>query len=64
MRVLLPFSRDGADWDLILMLHRFLDLMTEFPTTFFVPTLDIDLAWHSHQLQGKQYTVDMTSHNT
>jgi hypothetical protein len=38
--------------------------MTEFPATFFVPTLDIDLAWHSHQLRGKQYMVDMTSDNT
>jgi len=63
MHVLLPFSHNSADWDLILMSHRFLDLMTEFPATFFVPTLDIDLAWHSHQLRGKQYTVDMTSDN-
>ncbi|KAK0439257.1 uncharacterized protein EV420DRAFT_1178806 [Desarmillaria tabescens] len=30
--------------------HAFLDLMSSKPKEFFVPTLDIDLAWHTHQL--------------
>ncbi|OBZ74115.1 hypothetical protein A0H81_06465 [Grifola frondosa] len=38
--------------------HAFLDLMSSSPTSFFVPTLDIDLAWHSHQLMGGQYAAD------
>ncbi|EMD39261.1 hypothetical protein CERSUDRAFT_112923 [Gelatoporia subvermispora B] len=28
----------------------FLDIMYAAPTSFFVPTLDIDLVWHTHQL--------------
>ncbi|KIM19568.1 hypothetical protein M408DRAFT_203163 [Serendipita vermifera MAFF 305830] len=35
--------------------HAFLDLMRAHPTTLLVPTLDIDLAWHSHQLKGGTY---------
>ncbi|KIM29339.1 hypothetical protein M408DRAFT_328973 [Serendipita vermifera MAFF 305830] len=35
--------------------HAFLDLMRAHPTTLLVPTLDIDLAWHSHQLKGEAY---------
>lgn len=30
--------------------HHFLDLMASSPGKFAVPTLDIDLAWHTHQL--------------
>jgi hypothetical protein len=33
----------------------FLDLMASSPASFFVPTLDIDLAWHTHQLMAKDY---------
>ncbi|EIW76441.1 hypothetical protein CONPUDRAFT_158469 [Coniophora puteana RWD-64-598 SS2] len=36
-------------------LRRFLGLMAESPASFFVPTLDIDLAWHTHQLMAKAY---------
>jgi len=32
--------------------------MTSSPASFFVPTLDIDLAWHSHQLRAKSYESD------
>lgn len=32
--------------------------MTSAPTTLFVPTLDIDLAWHTHQMKGKKYNAD------
>ncbi|GBE89582.1 hypothetical protein SCP_1602450 [Sparassis crispa] len=35
--------------------HAFLDLMSSSPMSFFVPTLDIDLVWHSHQLMGSRY---------
>lgn len=36
----------------------FLDLMTSTPASLFVPTLDIDLAWHSHQLMSSKYSAD------
>ncbi|KAF6750970.1 hypothetical protein DFP72DRAFT_1172599 [Ephemerocybe angulata] len=38
--------------------HAFMDLMSSSPASFFVPTLDVDLAWHTHQLRCKQYEVD------
>ncbi|KAJ3508207.1 hypothetical protein NLJ89_g5879 [Agrocybe chaxingu] len=38
--------------------HAFLDLMTSSPASFFVPTLDIDLVWHTHQLMPSKYETD------
>ncbi|KAJ7488064.1 hypothetical protein FB451DRAFT_1025893 [Mycena latifolia] len=38
--------------------HAFLDLMASSPASFFVPTLDIDLAWHTHQLMAPKYSDD------
>ena len=38
--------------------YRFLDLMAVSTGSFFVPTLDIDLVWHTHQLMAPQYTQD------
>ncbi|ORY89085.1 hypothetical protein BCR35DRAFT_350582 [Leucosporidium creatinivorum] len=38
--------------------HAFLDLISSLPSTFCVPTLDIDLAWHSHQLNSSKYRDD------
>lgn len=35
--------------------HHFLDLMAAMPGKFAVPTLDIDLAWHTHQLLCDSY---------
>ncbi|KAG8910820.1 hypothetical protein FRC01_006112, partial [Tulasnella sp. 417] len=35
--------------------HHFLDLMSSTPGNFVVPTLDIDLAWHTHQLLCDSY---------
>ncbi|KAH7907153.1 hypothetical protein BJ138DRAFT_532838 [Hygrophoropsis aurantiaca] len=32
--------------------------MADSPASFFVPTLDIDLAWHTHQLMAKEYQND------
>jgi hypothetical protein len=34
---------------------RFLRLIKLYPGTMFVPTLDIDLAWHTHQLSHGRY---------
>lgn len=45
-----------------LRIHRFLDLMASSPESFFVPTLDIDLAWHTHQLMADQYNADCTKY--
>ena len=42
--------------------HRFLDMMAASTTSFFVPTLDIDLAWHTHQLLASQYQNDCLKH--
>ncbi|SJL02690.1 uncharacterized protein ARMOST_06024 [Armillaria ostoyae] len=42
--------------------HAFLDLMSSSPAGFFVPTLDIDLVWHTHQLMARQYSRDCLEH--
>ena len=42
--------------------RSFLDLMATSPAEFFVPTLDIDLAWHTHQLMAKNYRTDCTTY--
>ena len=39
-------------------LLRFLNLIARSPGSFFVPTLDIDLAWHTHQLMADRYQKD------
>ncbi|PPR02797.1 hypothetical protein CVT24_002220, partial [Panaeolus cyanescens] len=38
--------------------HAFLDLMATHPETMLVPTLDIDLVWHTHQLMHSRYWND------
>ncbi|KAG6908350.1 hypothetical protein DXG01_005168 [Tephrocybe rancida] len=38
--------------------HAFLDLMSKSNASFYVPTLDIDLAWHTHQLLWQTYHND------
>jgi len=35
--------------------EKFLSLFQLYPTTMFVPTLDIDLVWHTHQLSAEVY---------
>ncbi|KAF9461936.1 hypothetical protein BDZ94DRAFT_769324 [Collybia nuda] len=42
--------------------HAFLDLMASSPANFFVPTLDIDLVWHTHQLMGDRYDTHCLWH--
>ena len=41
---------------------NFLGLVKQYPGTMIVPTLDIDLAWHTHQCQGLQYATAMREH--
>lgn len=38
--------------------HAFLELMWHTPGSFLVPTLDIDLAWHTHQLKAEAYRAE------
>ncbi|KDQ51291.1 hypothetical protein JAAARDRAFT_73757 [Jaapia argillacea MUCL 33604] len=38
--------------------HAFLDLVASSPSEEFVPTIDIDLAWHTHMLIPWQYASD------
>ncbi|KAK0499370.1 hypothetical protein EDD18DRAFT_1460304 [Armillaria luteobubalina] len=42
--------------------HAFLDLISSSPACFFVPTLDIDLVWHTHQLMARWYSRDCLKH--
>ncbi|KAL4963651.1 uncharacterized protein BDV14DRAFT_201617 [Aspergillus stella-maris] len=35
--------------------NNFLHLFRLYPSTFFVPTLDVDLVWHTHQLSASIY---------
>lgn len=36
--------------------------MSSSAGSFFVPTLDIDLAWHTHQLNGPTYHANCSLH--
>ena len=47
---------------LIALLCSFLDLLASTPASFFVPTLDIDLVWHTHQLMASKYKLDCTTY--
>lgn len=38
---------------------KFLKLFKLYPDTMLVPTLDIDLVWHTHQCSAAQYRSDM-----
>ncbi|KAG8781171.1 hypothetical protein FRC20_009019 [Serendipita sp. 405] len=38
--------------------HAFLDLIAAKPGSFLVPTVDIDLIWHTHQLSSAAYRAD------
>ena len=49
---------------LITKYDRFLNIMASYPSEMAVPTLDVDLAWHTHQLSPSAYyhhTVSATS---
>ncbi|KAM3418096.1 hypothetical protein BST61_g6301 [Cercospora zeina] len=50
---------------LITKYGNFITIMRQNPTHMAVPTLDVDLAWHTHQLypaRYMQYTVDQCKH--
>ncbi|KZL63249.1 alpha-ketoglutarate-dependent sulfonate dioxygenase, partial [Colletotrichum incanum] len=49
-----PNARGTMD-RLVQKYHRFMLIMTENPLTMCVPTLDVDLAWHTHQLAPRAY---------
>ncbi len=57
-----PSARDTMG-RLLTKYHRFVGIMKAHPTQLAVPTLDVDLAWHTHQLSPSayyKYTVDRT----
>lgn len=45
---------------LITKYTRFIDIMARFPTEMAVPTLDVDLGWHTAQLTPVTYFVYTT----
>ncbi|PWN93913.1 hypothetical protein FA10DRAFT_35290 [Acaromyces ingoldii] len=47
--------QEGLD-NAIVRYHGWLNLSFRYPTAFISPTLDIDLAWHTHQLSPDYYT--------
>ncbi|KAK1623297.1 hypothetical protein BDP81DRAFT_439957 [Colletotrichum phormii] len=49
-----PNARGTMD-RLIQKYQRFMLIMTEYPLSLTVPTLDVDLAWHTHQLAPGAY---------
>ncbi|KAF8159172.1 hypothetical protein B0H34DRAFT_392677 [Crassisporium funariophilum] len=48
----------GALANCVARYHTFLDLLASSSSSFYVPTLDIDLVWHTHQLMSDQYKED------
>ncbi|KAI1082080.1 hypothetical protein F5B20DRAFT_534317 [Whalleya microplaca] len=55
-----PAARDTMQ-RLIMKYERFTKIMTLNPDPFVVPTLDVDLAWHTHQLSPAIYLSWMES---
>ncbi len=49
-----PSARDTTT-RLLVKYHRFMDIMKANPSQVAVPTLDVDLAWHTHQLSPSAY---------
>ncbi|KIM59805.1 hypothetical protein SCLCIDRAFT_1185598, partial [Scleroderma citrinum Foug A] len=50
-----------SEEDAVMLRHcmtRFLGLMAESKGSFFVPTMDIDLAWHTHRLLARRHQED------
>lgn len=48
---------------LLVKYKNFLMLMRRYPSDIAVPTLDVDLAWHTHQLDPAAYYGYTTTHN-
>lgn len=58
-QVALPHFRDKKILTTALdRYRRFLYLRQQFPSVFLVPSYDIDLMWHTHQLHPKHYQRD------
>jgi hypothetical protein len=49
-----PAARETMD-RLLLKYSRFMKMIASYPWSTAVPTLDVDLAWHTHQLSTKSY---------
>ena len=59
----LPHYRDTKFFETSLERYKkFLHLKQELPDEFIVPCYDIDLIWHSHQLNPRAYKTDMMTH--
>ena len=62
-QVSLPHYRDTKFLQTSLERYKkFLHLKQELPDEFIVPCYDIDLIWHSHQLNPRAYKTDMMAH--
>jgi len=57
-----PAARETMD-RLLLKYSRFMKMIASYPWNTAVPTLDVDLAWHTHQLSTKSY-FDFTMSKT
>ncbi|KAM0277349.1 hypothetical protein ACHAQH_005865 [Verticillium albo-atrum] len=58
----LPTAKQSM-WKNVTKYERFFDIMANNPGEPAVPTLDVDLAWHTHQLSPKayfEYSLSMT----
>lgn len=49
-----PSARDTMA-RLLVKYRRFMEILTDRPSNIAVPTLDVDLAWHTHQLTPTRY---------
>ncbi|CZS98839.1 related to large-conductance mechanosensitive channel [Rhynchosporium agropyri] len=49
-----PAARETME-RLLIKYSRFIKMMATFPLRIAVPTLDVDLGWHTHQLSSKSY---------
>ena len=62
-QVSLPHHRDSNYLDVgILRYKKFLHLKQQLPEEFIVPCYDIDLIWHTHQLNPWAYKKDMMTY--
>lgn len=41
--------------EILVKYGRFVEIMANYPDETAAPTLDVDLAWHTHQLSPKTY---------
>lgn len=55
-----PSARDTMS-RLLIKYDRFLEIMAAHPNKVAVPTLDVDLAWHTHQLSPSMYFAHTVS---